>query len=200
MATLLVLLLATMGVASALTVYDWSVPSTVTYGDTFDISATYYGQGAVKIVDSTGSVVKIYPLSPGQTEFSVTVDTTDLLYPGTYLVQIVNESGVIATDINGVLCNQTLTVNLRITAGSEVVVDIEDTEVVTGDIFYATIDVYPQGRQFTWYIIGPNVSINGTNVTSTVVQKMMTKTGSYKFRVVYNYSELVTSSLCHHFL
>ena len=93
------LLIALAGIASTATVNLDILAENVTYGDTFQVTVTYTGEGYLQILDFSDEVVWSTALS-GSGHDVYTIGTTDLLYPGTYTVEayVEDASGANATD------------------------------------------------------------------------------------------------------
>ncbi len=94
----IVLLIAFAEVTSAATVTIDISAENVTYGDTFQVTVTYTGEGYLRILDSSDEVVWSTALS-GSGYDVYTIGTTDLLYPGTYTIEAyVEDAWTNATD------------------------------------------------------------------------------------------------------
>jgi len=92
------LLIALAGVASAATVNLDISAENVTYGDTFQVTVMYTGEGYLQILDFSEVVWSTALSRSGHDIY--TIGTTDLLYPGTYTVEayVEDASGANATD------------------------------------------------------------------------------------------------------
>ena len=95
---MIILLIAFAGIASAVTVTLDISAENITYGDTFQVTVTYTGEGYLRILDSSDEVVWSTALS-GSGHDVYTIGTTDLLYPGTYTIEAyVEDAWTNATD------------------------------------------------------------------------------------------------------
>lgn len=133
---MIVLLIAFAGVASAAKVtLDISAES-VTYGDTFQVTVTYTGEGYLRILDSSDEVVWSTALS-GSGHDVYTIGTTDLLYPGTYTIEayVEDASGANATDSKIInVTSPTPIISIKM--------ENEGGKVAAGDIAKFEISVY----------------------------------------------------------
>jgi hypothetical protein len=190
-AALLVLLIAATGLSSALTLFSVEVSDdNVTYGETITIDVIYSGNGALKIVNNaTGSTEKVFVLPSDVAEKSFTVDTTGLLYPGEYYLTILDENGnpIYNSTDSGLpadLFSGTIVVTSTVTGGTEVDVDIDDYDVVTGDNFTASVTTYPS-TPFAWAVAGPNVTVSGfASSGSASISTQLTATGTYALKIM----------------
>jgi len=130
------LLIALAGIASAATVTLDISAENVTYGDTFQVTITYTGEGYLRILDSSHEVVWSTALS-GSGHDVYTIGTTDLLYPGTYTIEayVEDSSGANATDSR----------TINVTSPTPIIsikMENEGGKVAVGDLAKFEISVY----------------------------------------------------------
>ena len=148
----MVLLIALAGIASAATVTIDISAENVTYGDTFKVTVTYTGDGYLRILGSSDEVVWSTTLS-GSGHDAYTIGTTDLLYPGTCMVEAyVEDTWTNATDSK----------IINVTSPTPIIsIKMEnDGKVAAGDLAKFKVSVY--GASSAGYTItGPYGSVSG---------------------------------------
>jgi PGF-CTERM protein len=170
----IVLLITLTGVASAATVTLDVSAENVTYGDTFQVTVTYTGEGYLRILDSSYEVVWSTALS-GSGHDVYTIGTTDLLYPGTYTIEayVEDASGANATDSKIInVTSPTPIISIKM--------ENEGGKVAAGDLAKFEISVY--GASSAKYTItGPYGNVSDILTLG-------------ENEVVFNTSEVITPS------